>query len=116
MDPAGFRTALDSDYPSWRAQLQLQLASRVQIQSAHAAPESSTNRSGLLVETALTFRQISPSRNSNGISAPGFAQADTCEKTAVSGSRRNQKNTRAFCNASRRNFNSLCHNPRVLDQ
>jgi hypothetical protein len=64
------------------------------------APESSTNRSGLLVETALTFRQISPSRNSNGISAPGFAQADNCEKTAVSGSRRNQKNARAFCNAS----------------
>ena len=64
------------------------------------APESSTNRSGLLGETALTFRQISPSRNSNGISAPGLAQADNCKKTAVSGSRRNQKNTRASCNAS----------------
>ena len=99
MDPAGFRTAPRSTQTGAR-QLQLQLASCVQIRSAHAGARVQHEPKRTARRDRFDIQTNQPVAHSNGISAPGFVQADNCEKTAVSGSRRNQKNTRAFCNAS----------------
>ena len=100
-DPASFGTVLDSDHPNGRSRPQaLELARCPEFRALMPAPESSTNRSGVPVGVGLTVRQIIPSRNSKGISAPGLAQAETDKKTATSGSRKSRKNTGALCNAS----------------
>ena len=50
--------------------LSLGYSAASQFRALEPAPESSTKRSGRLVEAAFTFTQIKPTRHSKGISAP----------------------------------------------
>ncbi len=86
--------------------LSFNLRAASQFRALKPAPESSTKRSGLLADAALTFRQIRPSRNSKGISARVCPKPTRAKRTPRAEAGENEK-TRRHLARIRRNYNSL---------